>query len=197
MNFTNIPETAFTSYTIENITFNYSGPYATIGDPNGPSQGMQYVAPKWLTGHAGGTLTMTFAQPVFALGFGFALNGEPGTTITNAINISLIDQNSVLASSTTLDASSVSWTPEGRFDFNGANAIQSASVTFRSDFPFHAWDPMFGIDNVSYAITPIPEPSAYAMAAGAISLLYVVRVRRKLQALGSKPNMGQAEDVRL
>ena len=173
------------THTIGNVVFSYTGPYSTIGDTAGPSQSMAYVSPRWISGDARGTLELDFSESVASLGFGVALNGYPATTILNGVYVKVLDEEHSILADTSIDLFSPFWSPEARFDFaSGVSDIKTVEITFNYlGFTSYGWDPIFGIDNVTYAVAAVPEPSRLSAIMSALVFIGVWTRRARCQRL--------------
>lgn len=169
--------------TVNGVTFSFtgSGEPGIFGDPNGPSQPMAYVNKPWLTGGTTGAfLTMQFSQPISSLRFGYALNTNVGGSVTNAMNVSLYSPSSLFLGTTSYNATSVLWSAEGLYNQIFATPVARVVLQFSSSYTFFGWEPLFGVDNISYtraALTPVPEPGTYGITAG-VFLFGVLLFRR-------------------
>jgi len=173
---------------LKGVLFNYSGSFSTFGDTAGPSQPMAYISQPWLTGEAHGALTMTFDSAVTSLSFGYALNTEPHVGVLKAITVNAFGLDAKVLSTLTQDAPAVLWTAEGLYSQTYVTPVKQVQITFNSAFPFHGFDPLFGIDNVTFSsASPVPEPATYGIVSTSCLLgLIIIRRRRQKMRVESR-----------
>jgi hypothetical protein len=144
----------------------------------GPSQPMAYISLPWLEGPAyHSILSLTFETPINYLKFGFALNTDPGVSVSDAVGVSLFDTNMTNLGVFYEDAESILWSAEGEFLYNDNIAIKKASIDFNENYTYHAWEHSFGVDNLEFNTVPIPS-AIWLLGSAFIGL---VGFRRKIR----------------
>lgn len=127
----------------------------------------------------GTQMSLAFANPVLAFGFGAALDS---TNKAGQMFVELFRQGSVVGSTVvTLQPSVRGGNSEGTFFVSGF-AIDAVRITNRGDGVNQASNFNWVMDNVTYQedLTPVPEPGSFALVSlGVLMSGVVVRVRRR------------------
>jgi hypothetical protein len=153
---------------VAGVTFHFSGGPADYNGAIGTPGTTALVNDPVLTGSTGGTLTLTFDNPMTYLQFDMALLSM--AFVSQAYTVALSTGEVIQGS-----AAPVAIWSEGTFQYRGP-AVTSAEITF-----FHGVDldgaevPNFALDNLTYHA---PEPGTLLLIAGGLLAMGVIGRRR-------------------
>lgn len=133
---------------------------------------LSYINDPSLEGNTSGILRMDFDQAVDHVSFGLALQSE--LPQDRAISVTLYGSQGDIVTQQWLDARPLVVFAEAHGDYSGAG-ITAVAIGFAQPAS------RFALDNVSYAISSVPEPASAPLALmGAVMLLARQAVRRRL-----------------
>lgn len=118
---------------------------------------LQNLSDPVLEGNAAGVLTVDFSAPATNISFGVA-RSQSGT-ITNALQVTLLDSNLNVISSTSVTLQQIQGFPEALFTYSGTVAVRRMVLDFTT-ISQAIGGPRFAFDNLSFNSTTGPVASA-------------------------------------
>jgi hypothetical protein len=115
---------------------------------------LAYVSDPSIEGSTSGVLSVQFDMPVSQISFGVALQSE--YTLTDAVSVTLRASDHHIISTNWLSTTPVFVFSEGLFEYVGSD-ISSMDITF--SIPAIR----FALDQLSYTVSAVPEPSTAAL----------------------------------
>ena len=158
------------------VTFQFSPGEADYNGQIGTAGTAVLVSDPLLTGPTTGTLTLTFDDPTPLLQFDLVLLSLDTLSDTLPAYTVALSSGQVINGSTTPQPGGLY--SEGIFLYTGA-PITGAAITFFNGFDsFGGQVAAFGLDNLTYETSAIPEPATQTLLASALLALGVIGKRK-------------------